>query len=164
MPELEVRRASTAEADDIVDLFDRVVAEERWLGTEPGYDISARRERWRKQIELGGPEIWYVAISHGAIVGALGLHHHDEYGLTLGMCVDAATRGSGIGRALLDAAIDWSSHNGYAQLSLLVFSHNDAAIRLYEKCGFEQREYYKDDVTRRNGEVWDTILMVRSLR
>ena len=164
MSDIEVRRARIEDVDVIVDLFDRVVAEERWLGTEPGYDMAARRERWRKQIELGGPEVWFVARRDGAMAGALGLHHHQEYGLVLGMCVDAAIRGAGVGSALLEAAVHWARNNRYPKLSLLVFAHNHAAIRLYEKFAFERREYYKDDVTRASGEVWDTILMVRELR
>jgi ribosomal protein S18 acetylase RimI-like enzyme len=45
----------------------------------------------------------------------------------------------------------------------LVFPHNTRAIALYHKFGFEQRDYYPNDVTRQTGEVWDTILMTKVL-
>lgn len=160
---IEVRPAQAGDLDAICGVYNRVVAEERWLGTEPGYDFEERRERWKHQLE-SGTHGWFVAIDGGTIAGSLSVHRHEEYGLTVGMFVDAPFRGKGAGRALLDAAIAWARAQGEPHLSLLVFKHNEAAIRLYEKAGFIQREYYERDVTRRTGEVWDTILMVRDLR
>lgn len=160
---IEVRPAAAADLDAICAIYDRVVSEERWLGTEPGYDLPEKRERWRQQL-AAGTHGWFVACEGATVAGSLSLHRHEEYGLTLGMFVDAPFRGKGAGRALLDAAIAFAKADGEPQLSLLVFAHNEAAMRLYENAGFVQREYYKDDVTRRTGEVWDTILMVRDLR
>lgn len=159
----EVRRAGPSDLDAICGVYDRVVSEERWLGTEPGYDFGERRDRWKRQLEENANG-WFVAVSGGNVAGAISMHGHEEFGLTLGMFVDAPFRGKGAGRALLQAAIDWARSQGEPHLSLLVFSHNEAAIRLYESCGFVRREYYENDVTRQNGETWDTILMVRELR
>lgn len=105
----------------------------------------------------------WVAHADGRIVGSLGIHPHDEFGHTVGMLVDKQYRGHGIGSALLNRAAHWARDLGLAEISLLVFPHNAAAIALYRKAGFEQREVYPNDVTRQTGEVWDAILMTKRL-
>lgn len=81
----------------------------------------------------------------------------------LGMMVDARRRGGGIGKALLDAICGWARARAIPQLSLLVFPHNERALRLYRGAGFEEVERYPADVTRKDGTVWDTILMRKLL-
>ena len=61
----------------------------------------------------------------------------------VGMFVEPAARGQGIGAALVDAVTDWARERGAAQLYLGVTSTNHPAIRLYHRCGFKptgQRE------------------------
>lgn len=50
--------------------------------------------------------------------------------------VHPGLRGRGYGRALLTAAEDEARRLGLARISLHVFGHNTAAIRLYETSGF----------------------------
>lgn len=47
-------------------------------------------------------------------------------------------QGAGVGRALMQQAIDSATEQGYRRLLLGVYGKNDAAIRFYEKCGFTQ--------------------------
>lgn len=156
---------STAAAggfDALIRLFERVASERLWLGTEPGFDRDKYRAGWRKVVrgEWGAA---FVAMESESIVGYLGIHPHDDYGHLLGMLVDERFRGRGIGKALLDAAIAWARERELPDVSLLVFPHNERALALYRNAGFEQREYYPNDVTRQTGEVWDTILMTKVL-
>lgn len=52
------------------------------------------------------------------------------------MAVDPVRRRSGIGRALLRAAEDWTAQRGIAVLQLFVWEFNDAAARFYEAEGY----------------------------
>lgn len=52
------------------------------------------------------------------------------------MAVDPLRRRSGIGRALLKGAEDWTAQRGIALLQLFVWEFNDAALRFYESEGF----------------------------
>ena len=45
-------------------------------------------------------------------------------------------RGRKVGKALIDAVINWAQNEGYTQIILDVADENTAAIRLYEASGF----------------------------
>ena len=52
--------------------------------------------------------------------------------------VDAASRGKGIGKALLHRLIELSEDAGLWTLQAGVFPENLASIRLHESCGFRR--------------------------
>ena len=56
--------------------------------------------------------------------------------LILGISVDQAYWGLGIGRALLEACIECAKKAGYEQMELSVVAENSRAIDMYEKAGF----------------------------
>ena len=61
----------------------------------------------------------------------------------------------GLGKYMLDIALDQAKKNGFEQVELGVFEDNLRAIHLYEKCGFEKvgiqpRAYKLKDGTYRN--------------
>jgi ribosomal protein S18 acetylase RimI-like enzyme len=157
-----IRTLEERDFESVLLLFDAVAAEQRWIGTEPGFDRERHRARWRTQLD-GENAAAYVAIHRGRVVGYVGTYPHDEYGLILGILVHERFRGMGIGAKLLDKAIEWARDRKLPAISLLVFAHNERAIALYRTRGFDQREYFERDVTRQTGEVWDTILMTKTL-
>ena len=86
-------------------------------------------------------EIELVAVVDGAIVGMAGidaigskakLRHRAE----LGISIDRAFWGLGIGGALTAACIACARTAGYKQLELTVVAENARAIAMYEKAGF----------------------------
>ncbi len=117
---------------------------------------------WRKMIagEWGAA---FMAMDGERLTGYISVVPDPEDRWQIGMLVDEAYRGRGIGSALLDAAFIWARERGIFELYLLVFPHNQAARALYEKSGFVEVERYENDVTRQTGEVWDTILMRKTL-
>lgn len=72
-------------------------------------------------------------------------------------------RGRRVGRALLDACLAWSNDVGAHKVSLEVWPHNDAAIRLYRSAGFEIEGRKRRHYRRSNGELWDSLLMGKVL-
>ncbi|GAN81022.1 GNAT family N-acetyltransferase [Acidocella aminolytica] len=77
------------------------------------------------------------------------------------MMVHDAYQGQGIGRALLNAALDLADHwLGLSRVSLAVLAENHPAIRLYESLGFETEGYLRADVFR-NGAYADALAMAR---
>jgi ribosomal protein S18 acetylase RimI-like enzyme len=157
-----IRGLEERDFDDLIALFESVAAERKWIGTEPGFSHDHYREGWHRVL-AGTWGAMFVAVTGGQVVGCIGVHPHDEYGHVIGMLVDEEHRGRGIGEALLVTGLDWTRRQGLSDVSLLVFPHNERAIALYRKYGFETRDYYPDDVTRQTGEVWDTMLMTKRL-
>ncbi|MEO5588691.1 MAG: ribosomal protein S18-alanine N-acetyltransferase [Gemmatimonadaceae bacterium] len=86
----------------------------------------------------------------GAVCGyVIALAVADESEI-LNLAVTPECRGVGLGRALLDAAIDAARAKGAAQVWLEVRDSNAAARRLYESRGFSEiskrRRYYRHPV------------------
>jgi RimJ/RimL family protein N-acetyltransferase len=76
----------------------------------------------------------------------------------LGLMVAAGHRRRGIGRSLLEQAVEWARSSQIEKLELHVFPHNEPAIKLYEQFGFE-REGVRRDHFRRGGRLVDAVLM-----
>jgi len=156
------RHATAADYDAILDLFAEVAAEERWIGTESGFDRDAKRAGFARA-SADGTSTYVIACEEHVVVGSLGAYRTAERGMQIGMMVKASHRGRGIGRGLIDAVVPWARARHEPTLGLLVFPHNVAAIALYRSCGFVETKRHERLVKRRNGEVWDAIEMQRTI-
>lgn len=75
------------------------------------------------------------------------------------MMVRSDNRGRGVGSALLQACVEWAREHGAHKVTLSVFPHNEPAIALYRKFGFEVEGRLVRQWRRRSGELWDLIPM-----
>lgn len=73
-----------------------------------------------------------VARSSGAVVGCAAVECYGDTGLLRSVAVDAAYRGCGIGRSLVDAAVDLARRRGVRTLYLLTTS----ATAYFSRFGF----------------------------
>ena len=129
------------------------MAEERdGIAAEPPVDVAARAASLRLDGTL-------VAIAVDEVVGYLRVEASSFGFGEIGMMVARDWRGRGAGSALVAAAIEWGRENGLHKLTLSVFPHNEAAIRLYRKFGFVEEGRREKQIRRANGEVWDLIEM-----
>ena len=158
MAEIEVRPATAADIDGALDVFEAVVAEGRWLGTQPPVDRVERSQRWLAALD-DPHQVMLVAVDDGRVVGHLGLEVA-AYGVaSLGMSVAAASRGRGVGTALLGEALAVAPSLGAHKLALQVWPHNAAALALYRKFGFVEEGRLRRHYRRGNGELWDAVVM-----
>jgi ribosomal protein S18 acetylase RimI-like enzyme len=79
-----------------------------------------------------------------------------------GLAVDPGMQGRGIGRALLDAAVEEARQRGARRLTLRVLSTNTAARAAYEAAGFEVEGVLRGEFVIDGREV-DDVLMAREL-
>jgi RimJ/RimL family protein N-acetyltransferase len=156
--EVVVRPAREPDLDAIVELFAEVAAEGRWIGSEAPLDRDRRRRRLAETL-VSQDAVMLVAEAGGRIVGELGMELA-RYGVAeLGMLVADGWRGRGVGSALLREGIAWARGAGAHKVALQVWPHNAAAIALYEKFGFQREGLLRRHYRRRNGELWDAIVM-----
>ena len=159
MTDLGVRRARREDVDALVELFVAVVDEERWLGAEPPVDPAAQRERFLEHVDGSAKGASVVAVAGEEIVGhaRVDLAPYNVTGLW--MMVAAPWRGRGVGGALVDAIVEASRELGAHKVALQVWPHNQAARRLYRRHGFVEEGLLRRHYRRRNGELWDAVVM-----
>ena len=96
---------------------------------------------WATQGAEGGPGFTVIAEENdrwvGMAVGAPHLDHAGDAGL-FAMWVDPPVRERGVGRALVDALIEWARSSEIPQVWLRVTVSNEAAVRLYVASGFSE--------------------------
>jgi RimJ/RimL family protein N-acetyltransferase len=160
---VRLRAAEPADAPALVALAEAVGAEpEGWLIAENSWRSAGEERRYLKALRRYAHAAVFVAEADGEIVARLSLardsHPASYHVADLGLMVDARHRRQGIGRALLEQAIDWARESGVRKLELHVFPHNEPAIKLYETTGFV-REGYRKAHYRRGASYVDAILM-----
>lgn len=72
------------------------------------------------------------------------------------LCVDAAARRKGIGRALVQYAENYAASVGIFRVTLNVWEINPEAGRFYESLGFRPLKTYLEKTIRRSEEIWTT--------
>jgi putative acetyltransferase len=126
------------------------------------------------------PEIWrtrlsgntttrdclFVAVVNGKIVGNAGVHSvsespREKHVCGLGIGIAEPYQGRGVGRALMNACLDFADRwANYSRVQLTVHADNARAIKLYESLGFVIEGRHCDDSFREGGYV-DAIFMGR---
>ena len=119
------------------------------LQADPGaFASSYEREvkfdeaRWRQRLTVG-PDgrpiaVFAVEAERDQLLGTAGVVYteHHPAPMLVAMWVRPSARGLGVGRKLIDATVDWARDRGESEIVLWVVRGNDAAIALYESCGF----------------------------
>ena len=162
MSPVSVREGTAEDVEACVDLLARVVDEGRWMGAEPPLDRAERRERFVGAM-AGDHTALLVADDDGRLVGLLTLAVAGYGVAEFAMCVDAAWRGRGVGGSLVEEAVTTARRLGAHKVSLQVWPHNGSALRLYQRFGFAEEGRLRRHYRRRNGELWDAVVMGRVL-
>jgi len=134
------------------------------------WTLEELRERQERAERTGGLILFAEAVDRpGEIVGGLDVVRFrrlkQRHVAALGMMVDAAWRGRGLGRAMLEAAVAWAAaHPEIERLELGVFAQNPGARRLYESCGFVAEGVKPGAARQLSGESLDEVIMARRVK
>lgn len=101
-------------------------------------DELAKTEEWWQGFTDAGA--WFMAFNEAEPVGIAAAVTSPELPANtyevISMWVAPEARGSGVGDGLVNSLAEWARSEGLEQLRLEVTDGNDAAARLYERCGF----------------------------
>jgi putative acetyltransferase len=163
-----IRSARPEDAAALVELGAAVGSEDGgWLLSSDGWRSAADERRYLRALKRYADAAVYVAVDGEDVVGRLSLARDpnpaSRHVADLGLMVAASHRRRGIGRALLEQAVQWARAADVRKLELHVFPWNEAAIVLYERFGFE-REGLRRGHYNRGGEDLDAILMGYAVR
>ena len=158
-----VRPAEPGDAAALVELANAVGSEPGgWLITTSNWRSASDERRYLKSIRRYPDAAVYVAEAPEGIIGRLSVgrdpHPASHHVADLGLMVAKSHRRQGVGSALLEQAVVWAREAGVRKLELHVFPHNEPAIRLYQRFGFQEEGYRRAHYRRPDGYV-DAILM-----
>jgi GNAT superfamily N-acetyltransferase len=142
---VKIRAAVAEDSEFILHLAERLVE----FGDVPGRDRAAMIARDRSVLALaltggGGSAVFVAVDDHGRSLGFIHLTTADDYydarttAHVADVVVAREAAGRGVGSALMDRAEQWAREQGFAMLTLNVFSANRRARDLYTKLGFAE--------------------------
>lgn len=108
-------------------------------------DIDDSREGFERYLRRN-PNTVFAAEEEGEIVGVIMAGHDGRRGYIYHTAVREDMRGRGIGRALVNEALNALKDEGISKIALVAFAKNEEGNAFWEKMGFSQRE----DLTYRN--------------
>lgn len=118
----------------------------------------------RSNIDSGNPQ--FVAEHNGQIIGWCDIVREDyeaeKHSGSLGMGIIPGWRERGIGRRLIEAALEAADAAEISRVELTVNADNERAIRLYENVGFVE-EGRKRSARLLEGQFRDVLVMARLL-
>ena len=128
---------------EVIALHGRLYAEEYGLdATMEGYVASGIGE-WITGPSAGPGRLWVVDGDRG-VAGAIAITAASrQVALLRWFLLDASLRGRGLGRELLDRALEFARESGYERVVLETFSELEGAAALYGAAGFERVDAWR---------------------
>jgi len=159
--EFLVRPASADDAAALDALRDADAAEGTWVAAEPG-----ERTVLEESLALAGlishGGLALVAEVDGRVAGQLAVQRrqgrYESHRGDLSITVAREHREQGLGRALVETAVDWARAVRLGKLTLGVFPENLRAIALYRSVGFIEEGTLRRHLRTGSGER-DLLLM-----
>jgi L-amino acid N-acyltransferase len=136
---MHIRLVRPSDAEPIRSIYNVEV-----LGSTATFDLVPRtpEEQLAWMSEHRGPHPAIVAVEDDAVLGFGSLsafRNRPAYATTVedSVYVDAAGRGAGVGRALLQELVVLANQHGFHAVMARIGGGNEPSIRLHLACGFE---------------------------
>lgn len=121
-----------------------------WLST-PGMGLNTTDDSREgvAQFLLRNPATCFVAEAEGEIIGVIMAGHDGRRGYIYHTAVRVDCRRQGVGKALVDAAVQALEKEGIHKVALVAFKRNETGNGFWESMGFTLR----DDLNYRNKNI-----------
>jgi GNAT superfamily N-acetyltransferase len=134
--QIEIRRAAPEDAQAIAAVLYDAFVEFKPLYTDRGFSATTPNAARILARMHEGPA--WLAMGNKVALGTVAALVKAESAYIRGMAVLPSARASGVGTALLRHVEDWAASQGCSRVFLSTTSFLSAAIRLYEKFGFQR--------------------------
>lgn len=165
-----LRNAEESDAEDLIQYLRVVSAETPFLIREPEeitLTVEQEREflRGKKESER---ELMLIAIANGKHIGncsvmQLGTNRRYAHRCQIGIALYQEFCSRGIGRKMIEVALERAKEAGYEQAELEVIAGNERAISLYKQLGFEEFGVFPDNIKYKDGSYADAVWMMKKL-
>jgi ribosomal protein S18 acetylase RimI-like enzyme len=135
--EVHIRSAVPDDAPGIAAVLSESFAEFATLYTPEGYAATTPNADQVRQRMAEGPT-WVAHLNHAMVGTVSAVQKNGDSLYVRGMAVVPSVRGQRVGETLLNAVQTFAVNNGSSRLFLSTTPFLTAAIRLYEKFGFER--------------------------
>ncbi|WP_435747867.1 N-acetyltransferase family protein [Microbacterium sp. PMB16] len=132
-----MREATGDDWPQIWPIIREVIREQTTFAYDPGMGEADAQRMWM----LNAPARTVVAVAGDRVLGTANMYPNrpgpGSHVASASFMVDAAARGRGVGRTLVEDMITWARRGGFAAVQFnAVVDTNEAAVRLYEDLGF----------------------------
>ncbi len=143
MPNFIVRQIRESDAEEYLEMCKQIDAETQFMMREPGERTTTVEQQLQqiRNVLASNNQMIFVAELDGRLVGYLAAFgggvkraRHSAH-VVAGIRLDYVNQG--IGTALFRALEDWAKSAGLHRLELTVMTHNERAVHLYQKMGFQ---------------------------
>lgn len=162
MTDVQVRRATGADLDAIV-TFNHALFQEDAGQRDPTLNLNWSREGGKAHFTYHltvSDSYTGVAVLDDRIIGYLVGYVSPPTTLRPvttaeleSMFVEEEVRSQGVGHDLIDAFVEWCREQGAERISVTAYTANDAAIRFYQRLGFEPKSLSLERVVPYDGQV-----------
>ncbi len=137
-----IRRIETSDMDGYYKMLKELDSETKYMM----YEVGERQATEQRFIELlarigSGGSCMLAAIEDNSMAGIIAAERGEarriKHTAYIWTGVLKKYRGRGIGKELFRKIEEWAKENGVTRLELTVMCHNENAIALYKKTGFE---------------------------
>jgi RimJ/RimL family protein N-acetyltransferase len=163
---IAIRIAKPSDAANLLELKHALDRETDFMLIEPGERRESAQLLAADLELLGGIENSTVLLAEvdGELIGYVeargGTFQRNRHSAYVVIGVRAAAAGRGVGTALLRELITWAERHDVHRLELTVMAHNQRAIALYRRLGFELEGTRRHSV-RVGGSFVDELAMAR---
>lgn len=137
---IEIRRTTATDADELRRIrLAALQADPTAFGASYDDVVQFGPEVWSARASGDDGSATFLAMGDERAVGMVaGIEVVDRPGRVelVSMWTDPTTRGLGLGQQLVEMVVQWAAERGTPDVWLWVTRGNDAALRLYERCGF----------------------------
>ncbi len=156
-----IRPSRDTDAAGLALLIEAVAGEGELIAAVPGEPDTIEQSVRLVSIVVEGGLTLTLDVD-GAVAGHVMVQrragrHYAHVG-EIAILVSNTDRGAGLGRSMMEMAIDWGRAVGLAKLTLRVFPDNERAIGLYRSLGFQDEGLVRGEVRMPGGDR-DLLLM-----